>query len=104
THYPPPPGDPALREALTERINRVATRRHSVDDVFVTAGATEAIYCALTAYVEAGDEVLLFNPSYSLFAPIVRQLGATPVFVEMTPEFRVDRDRLRAAVTERTRL
>jgi aspartate/methionine/tyrosine aminotransferase len=104
THYPPPPGDRALREAIVERMNRVATRPHLVDDVFVTAGATEAIYCALTAYIEPGDEVVLFDPSYSLFAPIIRQIGGTAVFVTMTGDFRIDPELLRAAVTPRTRM
>ena len=104
THYPPPSGDPELRTALADRMNRVAARKCDPDDVFVTAGATEAIYCALTAYVEPGDEVLLFDPSYSLFAPILRQIGAKPVFVDMTGDFRVDPERLEAAVTSRTRM
>lgn len=104
THYPPPPGDPALRTALADRMNRVSVRECGPDDVFVTPGATEAIYSALTAYIDPGDEVLLFDPSYSLFAPIVRQIGGTPVFVEMTDDFRVDVERLEAAVTPRTRM
>jgi aspartate aminotransferase len=104
THYPPPQGDAALRTAIADRMNAVSVRTTDPGDVFVTAGGTEAIYCALTAYVEPGDEAILFDPAYSLFAPILRQLGARPVFVGMTADFRVDPGQLRSAVTERTRM
>jgi aspartate aminotransferase len=104
TRYPPPQGDPALRAALAERAQRVSVSSHHAEDVLVTAGATEAIYCALTAYLEPGDDVLLFDPSYSLYAPIVRQIGGRPVFVQMTDDFRVDRELLEQAVTDRTRM
>lgn len=104
THYPNPAGDPALREALAERMNEVATRSFTVDDVLVTVGATQAIYCALTAYLGPGDEALLFDPVYSLYAPIVRQAGGEPVYVGLTDDFRIDSASLEAALTERTRM
>src|SRR5260370_5276907 len=69
-----------------------------------TAGGTEAIYCALTAVLDPGDEVLLLDPSCSLYAAILNQIGATPVYVAMTGELRPDRQLLQRAVTDRTRL
>ncbi len=105
THYAPPQGDEELRAAIALRMTgRPAGRDWHPDEVLVTTGATEALYCALTAYLDPGDEALLFDPTYSLYAPIVRQTGAQPVRVDMTASFRLDPERLRSAVTPRTKL
>jgi len=104
THYPELRGDPELRELIAEQVSLGAARRYSGDDVLVTAGATQAIFCALIAYLDPGDEVLLLDPTFSLYAPVVRQAGAHPVMVATTPDFRIDPDRLRAAVTPRTKM
>jgi aspartate/methionine/tyrosine aminotransferase len=104
THYPPSHGDPDLRMAIATRASQRAGRSIGPSEVLVTAGATEAIYCALTAILDPGDEVVLFDPSYSLYATIVNQIGAEPVYAGMRPQLRPDRDLLRRAITERTRL
>jgi aspartate/methionine/tyrosine aminotransferase len=104
THYPPPLGDTELRDELAELMSRQAVGDYTRDQVLVTTGASEAIYCALSAFLDPGDEVLLFDPSYSGYAPVVRQAGGEPIFVGMTADFRLDRAKLAAAVTERTRL
>ncbi len=104
THYPPSHGDPELRIAVAKHASLRAGRRIDATDVLVTAGATEAIYCALTAVLDPGDEVILFDPSYSLYAAIVDQIGALPVFVAMTQDMRPDLDRLHRAVSDKTRL
>jgi aspartate/methionine/tyrosine aminotransferase len=104
THYAPSYGDQELRMAIAQRASRRAGRPIEPTDVLVTAGSTEAVYCALTALLDPGDEVLLFDPSYSLYQAILNQIGATPVFVEMTEDLRPDRDRLKRAITDRTRM
>jgi aspartate aminotransferase len=104
THYPPSHGDPDLRTAIAKRASRRAGRPIEAGEVLVTAGSTAAIYCALTAVLDPGDEVLLFDPSYSLYASILNQIGARPVYVGMTDQLRPDRDRLERAITQRTRL
>jgi len=104
THYPPSHGDPDLRTAVARRASRRAQRPIESTEVLVTAGSTAAIYCALTAILDPGDEVLLFDPSYSLYATILNQIGARPVYVAMTEQLRPDRDRLERAITNRTRL
>jgi aspartate aminotransferase len=97
-------GDTQLREVLADQLSQCAARRYTPDEVIITAGATEALYAALTAYLDPGDQALLFDPSYSLYAAIIRQAGAEPVFVPMEDGFRVDGERLRQAITPRTRL
>jgi aspartate/methionine/tyrosine aminotransferase len=104
THYPPPGGDRQLREALAEQLSQRAARRYTSDEILITVGATEALYDILTAYLGPGDQALLFDPSYSLYAPIIRQAGAEPVFVPMDKHFRVDKEQLRQAVTPQTRI
>jgi aspartate aminotransferase len=104
THYPPSYGDPDLRTAIAKRASVRAARPIESSEVLVTAGSTAAIYCALTALLDPGDEVLMFDPSYSLYGAILNQIGARPVYVGMTQQLRPDRDRLEGAITERTRL
>jgi aspartate aminotransferase len=104
THYAPSHGDKELRSAIAQQASIRAGRPIEATDVLVTAGSTEAVYCALTGLLDPGDEVLLFDPSYSLYPAIVNQIGATPVFVEMTKDLRPDRDRLQRSVTDRTRM
>ena len=104
THYAPSHGDPQLRMAIARQASLRAGRTVDAAEVLVTAGGTEAIYCALTAVLDPGDEVILFDPSYSLYVAILNQIGAKPVFVAMTADLRPDLDQLEHAITERTRL
>lgn len=104
THYAPQYGDPELRKAIAYRASVRAGRFVESKEVLVTAGVTEALSSALTAVLDPGDEVILFDPVYSLYAALVSQIGASPVYVEMTPELRPDPDRLQRAINDRTRV
>ena len=69
--YAPMPGVIPLREALAMKIERLYGHRYDpVTEITVTSGATEALYATLTALVHPGDEVLLFQPAYDLYAPV----------------------------------
>ena len=71
----------------------------------VTSGATAGLYATLTALVHPGDEVVLFEPCYDSYVPVIRLSGGTPVFVSLRyPDYRVDWDEVRRAITPRTRL
>ncbi len=104
--YPPGRGVPELLEAIA------AHQRHwygvQLDpqrEVLVTAGATEAITAALLALVEPGDEVLTFEPYYDSYAAGIALAGASRRCVTLrAPDFAIDRQALRAALTPRTRL
>ncbi len=104
--YAPMAGVPQLREAVA----RIVAGRHGIDidpehEVTVTVGATEGIFSAIASLVGPGDEVLVFDPAYDSYDPAVRVAGATCVHVPlMPPQFRYDWDRVRAAITPRTRL
>ncbi|WP_437296576.1 methionine aminotransferase [Sorangium sp. So ce426] len=104
--YAPMPGALALREALAMKIKRLYGRRYDpATEITITSGATEGIFSTITAFVRPGDEVILFQPCYDSYAPAVLLNGGTPVFVTLRfPEYRVDWDEVRRAITPRTRL
>ncbi|WP_437306365.1 methionine aminotransferase [Sorangium sp. So ce388] len=104
--YAPMQGVLALREALSAKIERLYGRRYDpATEITITSGATEGIFSTLTAFVRPGDEVILFQPCYDSYAPAVLLNGGTPVFVTLRyPEYRVDWDEVRRALTPRTRL
>ncbi|MGW0500083.1 pyridoxal phosphate-dependent aminotransferase [Streptomyces sp. NPDC003007] len=108
--YPPGPGVPELRTAITAHQRRRYGLSYDPDtEVLVTAGATEAIAAALLALVEPGDEVIAFEPYYDSYAACIAMAGGRRVPVtlrahEEDSRFRLDLDELRDAVTDRTRL
>jgi methionine transaminase len=104
--YAPMPGIYPLREALAKKVELLYGRRYDPDtEITVTSGATEGIYSSLTAFVRPGDEVILFQPVYDSYVPAVQLSGGTPVFVTLRPpDYRVDWDEVRRAVTPRTRV
>lgn len=104
--YPPGAGVPELRTAVAAHQKRF----YGLDldpetQVLVTAGATEGIAAAMLALLEPGDEVIAFEPYYDSYAACIAMAGAVRVPVTLRPPcFRPDLDRLRAAITSRTRL
>jgi len=104
--YAPMPGVLALREALSVKIEALYGRRYDpATELTVTTGATEGLFVALTAFVHPGDEVLLFQPAYDSYTPAVTLSGGTPVYVTLRyPDYRIDWDEVRRAITPRTRV
>ncbi|MCI4372097.1 MAG: pyridoxal phosphate-dependent aminotransferase [Thermoplasmata archaeon] len=102
THYTSAQGMPDLRAAIARRVSGRHGVAATAEDVVVLP-AKFAIYATLLSTVSAGDEVLLPDPTY-LFEQPVQMVGARPVFVPLRPDFSLDVEVLRAAVTPRTRL
>lgn len=104
--YPPGPGIPELRHAVAEHQKRFYALDYDADtEVLVTTGATEAIAAALLGLVEPGDEVVALEPYYDSYAAGIALAGATRVPVTLRPpDFALDVEALRAAVSDRTRL
>ena len=106
--YPPGPGVPELRAAVADhQLKRYGLAYDPDAEVLVTAGATEAIAAALLALVEPGDEVIALEPYYDSYAACIAMAGGTRVPVTLRPSegrYVLDLDKLRAAVTDRTRL
>jgi methionine aminotransferase len=103
--YAPMPGVLALREAIAAKVETCYGARYDpATEVVVTSGATAGLYATLTALVHPGDEVVLFEPCYDSYVPVIRLSGGTPVFVSLRyPDYRVDWDEVRRAITPRTR-
>jgi aspartate/methionine/tyrosine aminotransferase len=103
--YPPMRGLPELRQAVADHYRRHQGLEVAPDQVIVTSGATEALTAAIMALVSPGDEVVLFQPLYDSYLPMVKLAGGVPKLVNLAPpEWRLTREMLEAAVTDRTRL
>lgn len=104
--YAPMPGVLSLRQALARSIECLYGARYDPEtELTVTAGATEAVFSAITALVSPGDEVLLFEPCYDSYVPAVRLAGGVPVFATLRyPDYAIDWDEVRRALTPSTRV
>lgn len=104
--YAPMTGVPQLREQIAAKALRCYGRKVNPDsEITVTSGATEALFCAISALVHPGEEVILLDPCYDCYEPAVHLAGAHAVHVPLKlPSFAVDWQRVRDAVTPRTRM
>lgn len=103
--YAPMPGLPALREAITDKVERLYGFRYDPDtEVTVTAGGTQAIFTAIGAVVHPGEEVIIVDPAYDCYAPAVELFGGRPVHVRLGRDMKFDADAVKAAITPRTRM
>ena len=103
--YPPMAGIAALREQIANKVFDLYGRQYDVaNEITITAGATQAIQTALTAIVHPGDEVIIFEPVYDSYEPVIRLNGGVPVFARLTfPDYRPDWNAVRAMITPKTR-
>ena len=103
--YPPMPGIPALRAAVAAKIKAVYGHDYrALDEITITAGATQAIITAILVIVHPGDEVIVLEPCYDSYVPNIELAGGTVVRVPLTPRtFRPDFGKVAAAITSKTR-
>lgn len=99
--YTPTQGLPELREALAARIGRQYD--HADRRVLVTSGTSGALTLALEVLVNPGDEVIFFDPYFVMYPALVNVVGGRGVIVDTYPDFRIDVDRVRQAITPRTK-
>ncbi|HYG29077.1 MAG TPA: aminotransferase [Allosphingosinicella sp.] len=103
--YAPMRGLPELRAAVAAHYRLHQGLDVSPDQVTITSGATEAIAAALLSLISPGDEVVLFQPLYDSYLPIVRAAGGVPRLVRLTPPgWRITEEALAQAFSPRTRL
>ena len=103
--YPPMAGLPQLRQAVAGHYQR----HQGLDldwqsQVTITSGATEALAASFLALIQPGDEVIVFQPVYDAYLPLIRRAGGVPKLVNLEPpHWRFDRAMLAAAFTDKTR-
>jgi methionine aminotransferase len=104
--YAPMEGNLELRAAIAAKIAAGGGRSvDPVEELTVSCGGTESIYSAIQAVVGAGDEAIVFDPAYDAYDPAIRLAGGRCIHIPLAaPQFSYDWDRVRAAMSERTRL
>lgn len=103
--YAPMPGWTPLREAIAEKANFLYGATVNPDsEITITPGGTYAIYSAFTSFLQAGDEVIVFEPAYDSYIPNIEVNGAKAIRIPLVyPDYHIDWNAVRAAITPRTR-
>jgi len=99
-------GVQALRQKIAVKVSDLYGAGVDPEtEVTVTSGATEALFAAITAVVRPGDEVIVFEPAYDAYVPILTLSGGIPVYLKMKfPDYHIDWDEVQAAISDKTRL
>ena len=104
--YAPMPGVPALRKAISKKVeNDHGIFYDPEKEINITAGATQALYTAIAAFVRDNDEVIVFDPAYDSYTPAVKVNGGTVKHAQMEmPDYRIDWQKVARLITNHTRL
>lgn len=104
--YAPMAGMPQLRHKISLKTEKLYGYRPDEEtEITVTSGATEALNAAITAVVKPGDEVVVLEPCYDSYAPVIRLCGGSPIYVPLVlPDFSVDWDQVKKRISSRTRM
>lgn len=103
--YAPMPGVLALRESISELIHHTYDANYDpIEEITITSGASEALFCALAMAIHPGDEVIIFEPFYEAYLSIIEMLGGIPICLTLgPPEFRIDWQQVKDHLTPRTK-
>lgn len=104
--YAPMAGLPILRQKIAEKVQGLYGTSIDPDtDITITPGGTYAIYTALTAVLQPGDEVIVFEPAYDSYIPNIETNGAIPVRISLSyPDYSIPWDEVREKMSSRTRM
>ncbi len=104
--YAPMPGVKKLRERIAEKTERLYAYSYNPEtEITITSGATEALFSSISAFVQEGDEVIIFEPAYDSYAPVIKANGGSPVYVAAKlPDYKIDWDEVNKIVNARTRM
>lgn len=106
TRYGPAAGEPALREAIAQKLQTDNQLAYEAKNVMVTNGGKHSLYNLITVMIEPGDEVIIPAPYWVSYPEMVKLAGGTPVIVPTTAEtnYKITPEQLRQAITPKTRL
>ena len=104
--YAPMAGILELREAISDKFNLLYSQSyHPESEITITAGATQAIFTMISAFINPGDEALLFKPAYDCYEPAVKLNGGKPVSIQLrAPDYTIDWDQVESKINEKTKL
>jgi methionine aminotransferase len=104
--YAPMQGVPELREAIAMKMERLYNIKYQPEtEITVTAGATQAIFTAIAALINEGDEVMIFTPAYDCYTPAVEIFGGNPVYVQLhAPEYRINWEEVKKLYNRKVKL
>ena len=104
--YPPMAGVPELRAAIAAKVATLYGAHYDAErEITVTAGATQAVFTAIAAFVRSGDEVIVFAPVYDSYVPAIETVGGKAVFATLAfPDYRPDWQQVRSLLSARTRM
>jgi len=104
--YAPMPGLLSLREAIAEKTNQLyGSQYHPETEITVTDGATQAIFTIISAFITAGDEVIVFKPAYDSYEPAITLFGGTVVPIQLSsPSFSVNWTEVASKITSKTKM
>ncbi|SER19353.1 methionine aminotransferase [Pedobacter rhizosphaerae] len=104
--YAPMPGAMALKEAIAGKVESLYKTKYNPDtEITVTAGGTQAIFTAIAAIINPGDEVIIFEPAYDSYAPTVKLFGGLVKTYELAPpNYEIDWDMVKKLFTANTRM
>ena len=104
--YAPMTGVPGLREEISKKVQKMYGVHYNPDkEINIVAGATQAIYTIITAFIRDDDEAIIFEPAYDSYAPAIRLNGGTVKYAQLVmPDYNIDFEQLSRMITHRTRL
>ena len=100
--YTPTQGLPVLREKIQAAVD--AEYGHDDRQVFVSSGTSGGLVLAMQALVDPGDEVILFDPFFVMYEPLIQLVDGVPVLIDTYPNFKIDIGKVEAAITDKTKL
>ncbi|MCL1125755.1 methionine aminotransferase [Shewanella surugensis] len=104
--YAPMAGLPILQQQIAVKVdNLYHLKLNAAEEVTITSGATEALFCAIQTVIQPGDEVIVFDPSYDSYEPAIILAGGKAVHLPLiTPDYHIDWEVVRQSINPRTRL
>lgn len=104
--YAPLAGIRSLRETLCAKMENLYEQAYDPEsEITVTAGATQAIFTAISAFVHPGDEVIVFKPAYDCYEPAIELYGGKPVLIEMPARtYKIDWEEVKQRISSKTRM
>ncbi|MCE3279249.1 MAG: aminotransferase [Bacteroidetes bacterium] len=104
--YAPMPGLMSLREMLAQKTEELYKAKYDPEtEITITAGATQAIYTAITAIIREGDEVIIFEPAYDCYQPAVELNGGKTIYLQLkAPGYFIDWEEVKKVLSHRTKM